>query len=967
MLHHRSRFTAIVAALALVLAAAVLPARAADPPAAAAVPWQDPAGGWVEEYLVHYTGPYTGTAADPGNQPVEGALAAARAWAQQQGLGLRWYCAQSGPAQPSALEATDPRELGVEIIRNNATQAVGSNGVVNWVIDSMGRPLEQGQAYVTELRFVLPQGDSASRDSLRAALAEAAGASAEGAWPLNGYMTSRHPEMKLPAQVTISGKTYNWPQDFTADERRALLGRVAQLWIGRDKTPWYGDVYTLNPPNAALAGLGLGPVIRERFRADAPVALDSPYPVSLSDFALPSWGAEARVSVELQEAGLAFDPVQLLQDERQAAYTRAMRPYGPADVKSSHGYRAVVDLLPRSRWAAVPEDGLGAAVGAGDQAAARQQAQRLDAVVAAWARTYPELAPGGVCAGSVHSGVVERGGVPVQWQATLWRDEAPLASSLLAALEQSGAVLSVYAPVKPTEQEAPRAAQTMLAYQDQRYPWQVSYNLLTDDPHGGDSELAAQRLGKAGLEQLVARRDQLEGAFRAWLSGQGLDAAAVRQAIKERFSGAADQYGVVNYVSLAVPDEATGRALAAALQADGLPAPQVFRRYGGYNPPGPTLRWQFIPAHAFYGLQPEEAPAKLDPALVEQAAQSTAALKAALQQWEAEHGNSAGGQPATVWERKFGPVVRGLAVMLPQLAAADEDSLEAALRAALPGQPAPQVTPPPAPADTAAVAGPDLFKDDLLDQWLVPQERLSAFSADELPQVFTPDEIKQNAERAAQAEAAVTEWNARQAPADRVTVERVTDGGLITELRLHGGSPTIARELSLGQALELPGLPPYQYGIAFLNRHWLDYAHQTKPQAAKAVASPVVYETVPLVYWLYGDWEQREQRLARYYTPAQLERLRSIGGDFRRAVVQWTARQPDLRLVEQGWPDGNIDGTVRINQADAGSIALTLQVTVALADDARRAAALKDLEDYLAQAVPGLPAPQTNGWTTLSP
>ena len=103
------------------------------------------------------------------------------------------------------------------------------------------------------------------------------------------------------------------------------------------------------------------------------------------------------------------------------------------------------------------------------------------------------------------------------------------------------------------------------------------------------------------------------------------------------------------------------------------------------------------------------------------------------------------------------------------------------------------------------------------------------------------------------------------------------------------------------------------------------------------------------------------QRLARYYTPAQLEQLKGLPAAFEQAVAAYVLSQPDLRLVTKRNGPGDPENTLRISQHDQDGIPLLLQVTVTIADEARRKQVEEQLEAYLAQAVSGLPARDRTG------
>ena len=405
-------------ALAAGFAAAEVPAPAAE------TPWLAPDGGWLAEYEVRFTGDYTGTMADPADHGLRRALEAARTWAEQEGLSVRWYSSSGGWSEPGIAASSDGAALSAEVRRleedyEKLRQPDGTLRRVNAF-----SPAAPARDYVATVAFALPQGTSGQRDELRAALLAIPGISVKGAWPLRGYYATVYPEDFAPRAVVMDGKPYSWPADFTEEEQRELWTYFERMRRSGTGPRIYGDYYRANSKLSRMPRFGLGPFIRVRHPqppAD-PVVVETILPGATMDgWPHASWSQETSVFVWEEESKLPFDPLEVLRDAAKSGYEYYTRGSSETDQYNGRGYRAAVRLQ---------EGGLTAA--------------QLDELLAQWRAQYPELAPGGPVADAVKSGVVEQGRQPVQWQASLWLHESKLAASLAEHLQSAGARLDSF-------------------------------------------------------------------------------------------------------------------------------------------------------------------------------------------------------------------------------------------------------------------------------------------------------------------------------------------------------------------------------------------------------------------------------------------------------------------------------------------------------------------------------------------
>ena len=316
---------------------------------------------------------------------------------------------------------------------------------------------------------------------------------------------------------------------------------------------------------------------------------------------------------------------------------------------------------------------------------------------------------------------------------------------------------------------------------------------------------------------------------------------------------------------IAVADSAAAEALKPLLPTTALAEPTLEQRFfslGNDTPRGMTLRWDFAAASQFRGLEAEAAADRL-PELARTGARAAEQARAALALWQSEH--AALELPAgalklyEVQEIKFGEIIRGLNVRTALSPGPELDSLEAAVQAVLPGAAVARRSEPYnyafAPEPAALPLVPDErqreYERELLHFPLASPQRFGWFGENEIAQLFTPDELASYEAQAQQIEAAVLRWNAEQPAADRVTVKRQLRGTALTGVSILGERPELERVLSLGRALDLPGVMPYKYGMGFISR---EHGQQRQWQPNRSPSAYLAYRTVPTSTLLPGRW-----------------------------------------------------------------------------------------------------------------
>jgi hypothetical protein len=902
----------------------------------------DPVGGWLLEYKVKFTGPYLGTAADALDQPLRRLMDGARQWAAQQGLGVHWYSGYyPGPGTFPTLDmAEDPRALGIAMIHLAQDYSAFHTGSGPFTVPRL-RPEET--TYETRLGIALPEGTAAQRDSLNILLTQVQGVTLVGGWPLATYIAARYPEWMQSRTVLINGQAYQWPTDFTLDEQRRLRADMAMANAKLAGQPWGGDIYKIDSPISAMSRFGLGPLARFRYVAGTVTVENVPPLADMSQLQTVSWQPSLSLMVDPDEVDLPFNAAELLIESSRRDYENDLRPYQPNG--NSHCYRAAVALDASSESA--------------------PQAEALDKLVTQWAAQYPELATTKV----LTTGLVEGGDHP-QWQVTLALDSRELGSSLAGWLQARGMALETFSlilplagnPAVPLEPQG-QSHGYWNSPQDRAWAWQLEYELAPKDPHGYDAELMAERLGKERVAELRTLLDNMRSKYETWLKQQQLTEAPLDQLLMYHFYGGEDEMGVVQRITVHARSRDEAASLKALLATPGLPQPAISeRRFYDQQPypSGMSLAWTLVLAEKLRGVLPSEVEAKLPQPLRAKATADGAALKAAFESWVAQHPNSTA-QPPKLSLMEFGGLPRRVWVATPFAPGSDLDSLEAALRAALPGLP-PAKREKPYNYAFEPQKSQDIYNDyerELLAFQLVPWERIAGLSNDELAAALSAAELAAIERKRQAVTSVVAEWNATQVEADRVTLGSSPPNEIPPRLRLLGGNRQTALVKSLMAKLELAGLTNYSYGFGFMQRNRQDY-YAGHPGGQRVPVTRLYYKLIPNVYTNTGPYDELPQRLARYYTPQQLAEINAVADATERAVAAWASENGlSVRTQHQGF---EVADSVRLNRVTRqGSVATALQATVAVADDARRAELAASLEAYLKTHVPGLPDRDTSG------
>jgi len=852
--------------------------------------------GTVIEGQAKFTDYFSGTAVDPPDHPIWQLDCAVAQWAQQAGVAA---------------------SLTLERYNRDFDEPMGG--------------------YKATVRITLPTATESQVAELKGKLADYPWLTDVKSYSQQFYMSERWPETHYPGRsFVINGVEASYPQDFTKDELDSLE------WMMNVLPSDHGELYEAFLKIGDGKRFPLADVVRIRLGETIYIE-DYAKHFDRSQLKLPSYLDTTSVYVPASETNLKFDPLELLTrtSNKDATYSRL-------NLMNRTGTRFVVDLMAPEDW---PDDSLAGRMrgfNMSELQAEQDTAAKLEAAVSEWFKAYPELAPGGENEFLLEHKTVSRGGMAVQWQATLWLREGNALRGLRQAILGCGVQPREWQMALSPEQLTASTAGTGPQVRTLPAGWRLEYVFIPyEDEHGFDATGAVERATPAQRERANALAGKLEKKFMEWLA-----AARAKQ------PGLEADYRYIRYSEIAVGasvfiqslDQQLVAQLKAQLAAAGAPEPEATEQKSGqYFTNSSTLNFFFFSAEQLRGLSREDAAEHFSAAERQRAQDFSKRADQAAAEWQAQPAEGKA-QIGSAHVLEFGKLPVAYQVTTDQQPGAALDELRTFLESRI------GLTADVATREFMKEATPaefEKYQSSILQYYIAPDRATFGVPAADASKLLT-DSDQQRLQKLIEAlRSALAAWNKANPPDtaaghSEATLEAEDTGGVPTVVTIYCNRLNEKTMRSIAQALQAAGAPRYMYGSGYMNRE--SYA-AILSQPVDKVGTGWTYMLIPQVEWLGLGADELKKRL----DPEKIKQAAEMASKLREVFNKWLATHPELGTTSTD-PYRQRNNAAEFQAPDMDGIKLQAQFTIWWNDDAQR----QQLADELAELITmetGLPKP----------